>query len=337
MSTFFRRTSGRASLQQRFSTLAIAIGVGMIPALGVAGAYPERPISLIVPAPPGGLTDTVARLVAEELRGSLQQQVIVENQAGAAGMIASRYVAQAKPDGYTLLMNYGTHLTAPVVYGGAQYHPVDDFAAVSQIADVVGIIAVSGDSPFKTWADLEKHIKSQNNPVPFGIPGIGSSPHFYGMSIADGAKMKIEVIPYRGESPMVTDLIGGVTTWTMLSPGTFKPLAESGKLRGLAVTSNERSAAVPDLPTMKELGLKAPGDVSSFIGVLAPAGTPPEIVDKLSSALHDIMQKPDIQQRFVENYGLTPMGTTAAAFANVLKSNYPLWIAARDAYDIKPQ
>ncbi len=336
MSTFFRRASGRVALQQRFSTLAIAIGVGMVPALGVAGAYPERPISLVVPAPPGGLTDTMARLIAEELRASLKQQVIVENQAGAAGMIASRNVAQAKPDGYTLLMHYTTHLTAPLVFGGAQYHPVDDFAAVSQLADSVGVFAVSSNSPIKTWADLETYIKSQKNPVSYGVPGVGSSPHFYGLSIADGADMKIEVIPYRGEPPLVTDLVGGVVTWALLSSTSFNPMAQSGKLRGLAVFSKERSAQIPDVPTIKELGLKTPGDVNSFIGVLAPAGTPPEVVEKLSSTLQTIMQKPDIKQRFVENYGLTPIGSTAQEFADLLKADYPHWAAARDAYDIKP-
>ncbi len=325
-----------SSLQQSLAVLAATASLTLA-ATPVLAAYPDRPITMIVPATPGGLTDTTARYIAEELREVLQQQVIVENQPGAAGMIATRNVARAKPDGYTILLTYTAHMTAPVMYpDDAGYHPVDSFAAISQLADAVGIIAVSADSPYKTWADLEKHAREQKHPISYGIAGVGSSPHFYGMSIADGAGMKLEVIPYRGESPLMTDLIGGVVTTAMVSPTIFKPMVPGGKVRGLVVTSKQRSPAVPDIPTMDELGLKRPGNVNGFIGILAPAGTPPEIVDQLSGHLQKIMKKPAVQARFVENFGLSPIGSSAQEFSALLKADYPQWVAARDAYNIKP-
>ena len=305
--------------------------------LSVHAAYPDRPISLIVPATPGGLTDTIARYIADELRGELQQQVIVENQPGAAGMIATRYVARAKPDGYTILLTYTAHMTAPVVYADPGYHPVEDFAAISRLADSVGIIVTHAKAPFKTWGEFEAYAKAKPHPVSYAIAGVGSSPHFWGMGIADGAGFDVEIIPYRGEAPLMTDLMGGMVETAMVSPTIFKPLAPDGKVRGLVVTSAERSPAVPDIPSMDELGLKRFADISTFIGVLAPAGTPPDIVEKLSGSLQKIMKKPDVQQRFIENFGLTPIGSTAQEFSDILKHDYPEWVAARDKYGIKPE
>lgn len=309
----------------------------MAASLGAHAAYPDRPISLIVPATPGGLTDTIARYIAEELRGELQQQVIVENQPGAAGMIATRNVARAKPDGYTILLTYTAHMTAPVVYDDPGYHPAEDFAAISRLADSVGIIVTRGDAPYKTWAEFEAYAKAQKHPVSYAIAGVGSSPHFWGMSIAEGSGIDLEIIPYRGEAPIMTDLISGVVETAMVSPTIFKPLEPDGKVRGLVVTSDQRSPAVPDIPTTDELGLKRFGNVSTFIGVLAPAGTPADIVEQLSSSLQKIMKKPAVQERFIENFGLTPMGSTAQEFSDILKNDYPEWVAARDRYGIKPE
>src|SRR5690606_41092445 len=151
------------------------------------------------------------------------------------------------------------------------YHPVEDFAAISRLADSVGIIVTRDNAPYKTWAEFEAFAKSQPNPVSYAIAGIGSSPHFWGMGIADGADIKLEVVPCRGEAPIMTDLMSGVVETAMVSPTIFKPLAADGRVRGLVVTSPERSPAVPDIPSMDELGLKRFGNISTFIGVLAPA------------------------------------------------------------------
>lgn len=326
------RAESRLSLRKGLLALTLTAA-----SLSVHAAYPDRPISLIVPATPGGLTDTIARYIADELRGELQQQVIVENQPGAAGMIATRNVARAKPDGYTILLTYTAHMTAPVVYADPGYHPVEDFAAISRLADSVGIIVTGGNSPYKTWAEFEAYAKAKSHAVSYAIAGVGSSPHFWGMGIAEGSGIDLEVIPYRGESPIMTDLISGVVETAMVSPTIFKPLEPDGKVRGLVVTSAERSPAVPDLPTMDEVGLKRFADISTFIGVLAPAGTDPEIVERLSGSLQKIMKKPAVQQRFVENFGLTPLGSTAQEFSDILKNDYPKWVAARDKYGIKPE
>ncbi len=326
------RVASRLSLRKGLLALALTTA-----SLSVHAAYPDRPISLIVPATPGGLTDTIARYIADELRGELQQQVIVENQPGAAGMIATRNVARAKPDGYTILLTYTAHMTAPVVYKDPGYHPVEDFAAISRLSDSVGIIVTGGNAPYKTWAEFEAYAKAKPHAVSYAIAGVGSSPHFWGMGIADGAGINLEVIPYRGEAPLMTDLISGVVETAMVSPTIFKPLASDGKVRGLVVTSSERSPAVPDIPTMDELGLKRFGNISTFIGVLAPAGTPPEVVEHLSSSLQKIMKKPAVQERFIESFGLSPIGSTAQEFSDILKNDYPEWVAARDKYNIKPE
>src|SRR5690606_6955457 len=242
------RVASRFSLRKSLFALALATA-----SLSTHAAYPDRPVSLIVPATPGGLTDTIARYIAGELRGELQQHVIVENQPGAAGMIATRYVARAKPDGYTILLAYTAHMTAPIVYDDPGYHPVEDFAAISRLADSVGIIATHANAPFKTWDEFVAYARAKSHPVSYAIAGVGSSPHFWGMGIADGAGIDLEVIPYRGEAPLMTDLISGVVEIAMVSPTIFKPLAPDGKVRGLVVISPERSPAVPDIPAMDEL------------------------------------------------------------------------------------
>lgn len=304
-------------------------------AMAQGGAYPSKAITVLVPATTGGMSDTIARLVAEELRKELGQTVIVENQPGASGMIASRSLSQAEPDGHTIGIGYTAFLTAPVIgTKGIQYHPINDFTPISQLSDSVGIIIAKGDSPHKTWNELFDASKKDGKHLSVGIPGYGSSPHFYIEAIAQETGLKLDLIPYRGDVPIMTDVIGGTLALGVITPVAAKPMIENGRLRALAITNPKRSPALPDVPTIGELGLPTLGGATTWIGVFAPANTPAPIVNKLSLIFQKMMQRPEVSKHFIDAFGMTPVGTTAAEFKTMLERDYASWIKARDTYKI---
>lgn len=298
--------------------------------------YPNRPVKIIVPAPPGGMADTIGRLVAEELHQNFHQPVIVENQAGASGMIAAQNLARAKPDGYTIGIGYTAFLTAPIVNASAaKFHPVKDFSPVSQLADSVGVILVGGDSMFKNWRELQNSKLQNHEALSFGVPGYGSTPHFYGEAIARETGLKINVVPYRGEAAILTDLLGGNLDSAVLTPAIAMPLIKENKLTPLAVTNPKRSPALPNVPTIGELGLPALGGAQTWVGVFAPANTPGYIVKEISVAMQKMMTKPKVRERFIENFGLVPVGSNDSEFRKVMERDYVNWNSARDKYNIK--
>ena len=253
-------------------------------AIALAGpaqaAWPERPITLIIPASPGGTTDIAARLIADKLAARLGQQVIVENRAGAAGIIGAQALARAKPDGYTLLMgNIGPNAINYALYRTLPYQAAD-FAPVTRVISVPNVLVVNAASPVRNVADLLADARREPGRISFGSSGSGQSPHLSAELFKQRAGIQGTHVPYKGAGPAVAALLGQQFTFMIDNLPSSMPYIQSGKLRALAVTSDQRLAELPDVPTMAEAGVKNMV-VTAWFGLVAPAGTPRPIIDTL--------------------------------------------------------
>jgi tripartite-type tricarboxylate transporter receptor subunit TctC len=262
-----------------------------------AAPWPERPITLSVPAAPGGTTDIAARLIADKMAAKLGQQVIVENRAGAAGIIGAQTLARAKPDGYTLMMgNIGPNAINYALYKTLPYKP-EDFAAITTVISVPNILVVNADSPIKSVADLIAMAKKDPTKVSFGSSGTGQSPHLSGELFKQRAGIQGTHIPYKGAGPAVAALLGNQFTFMIDNLPSSMPYIQSGKFRALAVTSDKRLDELPNVPTMAEAGVKDMV-VTAWFGLVAPGGTPPDVIAKLQAAASEVVRSADISGRF---------------------------------------
>lgn len=277
-----------------------------------AQPFPTRPVTVVVPFPPGGGTDVGARLVAQKLSVKWGLPVLVDNKAGASGMVGADVVAKAKPDGYTLLAgNVGTQSVNPSLYKKMAYDPDKAFAPISMIAELPLVLLITPSLPYQSVRDLMAAAKSEPGKLSYASSGSGGAPHLAAEIFRKSGGLNMLHVPYKGGGPAVTDLMAGhvdILFATVLeSIGHLK----SGKLRGLAVSSASRSPALPDMPTVGE---SLPGfDTGSWIGMLAPAGTPPAIVEKISVDVREVLAQPDTRQTLIMQ-GATPLGLTPAAF-----------------------
>ncbi|SOY62785.1 conserved hypothetical protein, UPF0065 [Cupriavidus taiwanensis] len=305
------------------------LGVAALAATPLAapaqGAYPAKPIHLIVAYPPGGLTDTLARAVGDGLSRQLGKTVVVENKGGAGGIIGTDYVAKAAPDGYTLLMTIPGPITSNLaLYKKLPYDPRTDLRPVSDIATARTVLAVNSSVPARTVAELLAYAKASPGKLRMGSWGAGTQPHTIQTYFARQYQVDMLHVPYRGEGPMVTDLLAGQVNVTVGSVTALKQHFATGKLRPLAVTGTRRGQALPDVPTFTEAGYAdEPFRLTGPITLMAPAKTPQDIVDRLGRETASLIASADMQRRIAE-MGAEPLGTTPAQAEAAYKAYLPV-------------
>ena len=293
-------------------------------ALAMGQSYPTKPIRLIAPSTPGDAPDVIARLIALRLSPVLGQPVIVENRPGAGGVIGSEVAAKSAPDGYTLIMgNAGSHGINAAVYSKLPYDIQRDFAPISQVAIAPNVMVINPAIPAKSVAEFIAYAKSQPGKLSYASGGNGSSAHMSMELFKAMSGVDIQHVPYKGSSPALTDVMAGqVAVFIGNMPPTV-PLVKAGKLRALAVTTKTRSALMPELPTISEAGLAGYETVAWF-GVLAPTGTPPDIVKKLSAEIGKIARSPEMREKLLA-MGAEPIGGTPEEFKAVIDSDIAKW------------
>ena len=276
--------------------------------MAVAQTYPAKPISLVVPFPAGGTTDVLARALGQELSKSLGQPVVVENKPGAGSTLGADYVAKAAPDGYTLLMGAVHHTIATSVYKSLHYDFQKDFAPVTTVALVPNVLVVNPKLDATNVQGLLKLAHAAPGKLTFGSNGMGTGQHLIGAQFEQEGHVKLLHVPYKGSGPLTTDLLGGQIDMSFDTITPVLPHIQSGKLRALAVTTNKRSEALPNVPTMEEAGLK-PFNMGTWFGVLAPAAVPKDVVTRLNAEMVKIIKSPDFSRRMAE-IGAVPIGDT---------------------------
>lgn len=303
-----------------FLSFTAAISSAMV----AAEAYPTKYITFIVPHPAGGTTDILARTMGSELTKELKQQIVVENKAGGNGLIASQYVAKAAPDGYTLLVaTASTHGINPSLYKKAPYDAIKDFTPITLFATVPNVLVVSAQNKATNVAQLIEQIRSKPGGANMGSAGSGTPGHLAGEMFKDAAKLEIQHVPYKGGGQALTDLMGGQIDFMFTTIPAALPQIKAGKIRALAVTSPARSAALPDVPTMQEAGLKGFSAVS-WHGLVAPAGTPENVVDVLYKASAKALASPDVKRRLADE-GAVASGMTPEEFGKFIAEQIATW------------
>lgn len=287
-----------------------------------AAAYPDRPIKLVVPYTPGGVTDALARVLAKGLSDRVGQPVVVENRGGGGANIGADAVAKAAPDGYTLLMgSAATHAINSSLYKSLSYDHIRDFAPITQVAQVPNILVVHPSVPAKDVRELIAYAKANPGKLNFGSSGSGGTIHLSGELFKTLAGVDMLHVPYKGSAPAVSDLLGGQVQ--VMFDSSVVPHVKSGRLRALAVTSSKRSTALPDVPTMAEAGL--PGyESTAWFGVLAPAGTPQPILARLHDEMVAVLKDP-ATQAWMKQQGFDAIGDTPAQFAAYIRKETDKW------------
>jgi tripartite-type tricarboxylate transporter receptor subunit TctC len=320
---------------RRTITTLLGCAALVLSALAHAQPYPNRTIRIVVPFAVGGIADTFGRVIAQKLTEAWGQPVVIENKAGAGGNIGADLVAKAPPDGYTLVIgNIGTHAVNQYLVKSMPYDPIKDFVPIAHIMDAEGLLVVHPDLPVKTIPELIALAKMKPGGLSYASGGLGTTSHLAGEFFKVMAGVDMVHIPYKGNSPAITDVMGGQAQMIFATMPTVIQQAKSGRLRPIAVIGSARAKAVPEVPTVAET---LPGfEVSNWIGLFAPAGTPAEIVNKLNAEIQKIMRAPDVEKR-LETEGAKFIPTTPASFAAFQRSEAARWAKVIKDANIKPE
>lgn len=313
------------------ATAILALGVP-----GQAQQWPSKPIKIIVPATPGGAIDVIARMLADKLPATLGQPVVVENKAGAANNLGTDFVAKSPADGYTFVIVASSHATNKFLYKDLGWDPVDSFEPVAYTHVVPLVLAVHPSLPVKTVSELTAWIKANPDKANYGSSGVGSSLHMSAELYQAMAGVKLPLhVTYKGSSAIHPDLLGGRVAMTFDTVTAIQGHIKSGAARGIAVTTLAKSSALPDLPTISDSGL-AGYDSSTWGGILAPKGTPKEIVARMNSEINTIMAMPDVRTKLMAN-GIEIQKGSPAEFATVIKREVDKWGAVIAKAGLKPE
>jgi tripartite-type tricarboxylate transporter receptor subunit TctC len=308
----------------RIVRLAVAVAALVAAAHAAAQAWPAKPIRLVVPFPPGGAVDFYARVVQQPLSEVLGQTVVIDNKAGASGMVGAEAVAKSPPDGYTLLLGNIASLAINVgIYPKMPYDPLKDFTPIVRTVDVNYVLVVHPSVPAKSVPELIAYAKANPGKLSYGSAGSGSLPHLGTELFKAQTGTDMVHVPYKGGGPMVTDLLGGSVQVVIGDQANLMPHVQSGKLRALAVATSKRSPNAPDLPTIAETGL-AGFDATAWQGLVGPAGMPPDVVRRLNDAFNKVMAMPAVRDKLVGG-GLEPVGGTPDQFGRFIGSEIAKW------------
>jgi tripartite-type tricarboxylate transporter receptor subunit TctC len=284
-------------LKLLFGVAAILFACSGVASRAEAQIYPNRTISLVIPFAPGGSTSIVGRVIADKMSQLLGQSIVVDNRAGAGGTVGTKYVAKSEPDGYTLLLGYtGTLAIGPSLYKDVGYDPRKDFAPIGMIGNAPSAVVVHPSFPVKSIPELIAYAKANPGKVNFGSAGVGSVNHITGEYFARAAGITLVHIPYKGTGPALTDLLGGHIPMALAPIPPVHANVEAGLLRALAVTGKTRSSLMPDVPTIAEMGLSG-FEASLYYGLVAPAGTPRPIIDKLNTELRAALASDEVRKQ----------------------------------------
>lgn len=313
---------------------ALALGIIFIAPAAHAQTYPAKPIRVLVSTAAGGSADIIARLVAGKMSASMGQQVVVENRSGSGGVVGTDIVAKAAPDGYVLLLAYGSHVINPSLYPKLPYDTLKDFAAISQIALQPLLLNIHPALPVRTVKELITLAKAQPGKLNFASAGAGSGGHLANEIFNQMAGIRMVHVPYRGSSPAMIDLIAGQTQLYIASLITSLPHVRSGKVRGLAVTGAARSTVVPEIPAIAET-LRGYEVVNSYY-LLAPAGTPGDVIAKLHAEASKAVRQPDVVERLAKD-GADPVGNSPSEAAQYIAQEIVKWGKAVKESGAKPE
>jgi len=313
-------------------TLSAVAIVGWSSAALAQGKYPSRPIRVIVPYTPGGITDVATRMVTQETARTLGQNIIVDNRPGANSIVGVEIGAKAPPDGYTLTSVIAAHAANQTLYPKLPYDSIKSFAPVSLLVTAPLIVCVTNSLPVKTPRELVELAKAKPGQLTFASSGVGAAAHLTTELLMLTMGIKMVHVPYKGTQPALLDLTGGQVHVMLDTPGSMLPHSRAGKIRAIGMASEKRVAVAPELPTLVESGVNVVG--GTWVGILAPAGTPRDVVNVLSKEMQAAVRKPELRERFI-TLGIDPAGSTPEEFTTFLKNEVDKWGKVIKAANVK--